>query len=131
MSGYLCAFLELSGLGCAELGFDFSDPLAEAALDFRYSLTLAKVSSLVKMLEVSAQFLQEFVGESLSHRKLILHLERCGGKITRNWIPKTYSPRCGQSSLRGLWRRRDGGVGSLVCYPRAGGHYRSGCWVVS
>ena len=65
--------------------FDFSDSLAEATLDFRHSLTLAHVSSLVKVLEVGAQFLQQFLGKSLSHRWLILHHGRCGGKITRNW----------------------------------------------
>lgn len=87
VSRCLCSFRG-PGLGRAELSFDFSDPLAETAFDFRYGFALAEVSRLVKVLQIGAQFLQQFLGESLSHSKLILHLARCADKITRNWDPR-------------------------------------------
>ena len=57
----------------AESGFDFADPLTEAALDFRHSFTLAQVAGLVEVLEIRAQFQQELLGKPLAHRPLILH----------------------------------------------------------
>ena len=45
----LCSFRDLR-LWCSELRFDFSNPLEEATLDFRYRFALAEVSRLIKVL---------------------------------------------------------------------------------
>lgn len=52
------------GLHGADLGFDFDNPLLEAALDLSHSGPVAKVTRVVKVLQVGPQLLQEFLGKS-------------------------------------------------------------------
>ena len=80
----------LRGLSClcnTQLSLDFSDSLAKPALDFRDSLTFAHVSSLIKVLKVGAQFLQQLVGKPRGHSSLILHQAECAHKVTRRRGP--------------------------------------------
>lgn len=60
----------LVGLGWhgAKVRFHFANPLLQAPLDLCHGLALAQVAGLVEVLEVGAQFLQQFLGKSLSHR---------------------------------------------------------------
>jgi len=68
---------------CSQLSFNFANPLLESTLDLRHSLTRAQMASLVEVLKISAQLLQELLGKSMAHRQLILHMSRGKCKITR------------------------------------------------
>ena len=67
----------------AELGFNFADSFMETALDLGNSFNLTQVTGLIEVLEVGAQFQQELLGKTVTHRKSILHINRGKCKITR------------------------------------------------
>ena len=48
----------------ADLRFHFDNPLFEAALDLSHCRTVAKVTRVVKVLQIGPQLLQQFVGKS-------------------------------------------------------------------
>jgi hypothetical protein len=52
------------GLHRADLCFDFDNPLFEAPLDLGHGRPFTEVTRVVKVLQVSPKFLQEFVGKS-------------------------------------------------------------------
>ena len=83
--------LPAARLHTAELRFHFHNPLIQPSFNLRHRRTLAEMSRLVKVLNVGAQFLQEFLGKSGAHRPLILHIPRCKRKITVFWSPPTPS----------------------------------------
>jgi hypothetical protein len=55
----------------------------ETALDLGNSFNLTQVTGLIEVLEVGAQFQQELLGKTVTHRKSILHINRGKCKITR------------------------------------------------
>lgn len=69
----------------AEMRLDFANSLLEASFDLRHCLALANIASLIEVVKIGAQFLQQFLGKSVTHRSLILHLGQCGCKVTRFW----------------------------------------------
>jgi hypothetical protein len=55
----------------------------ETALDLGNSFNLTQVTGLIEVIEVGAQFQQELLGKTMTHRKSILHINRGKCKITR------------------------------------------------
>lgn len=48
--------------------FDFANSLLETSFDLRHCLAFAHVARLIEVVKIGSQFLQQFLGKSLSHR---------------------------------------------------------------
>ncbi len=79
----MCALLIRRALALSsdsEFGLDFGDAAAKSAFDFRDGLGLTEVTGFIKVLQVGAQFVEEFAGKAETHRETILPQNRCSGE---------------------------------------------------
>ena len=52
--------------------FNFGNTVAESLFDFVHRRTFTEVTSLIEVLQIGAQLLQEFVGKSVTHTQPIV-----------------------------------------------------------
>jgi hypothetical protein len=62
------------------LCFDLLNPFIQTSLDLRDGFTLAEMSGLFEVLEISAQFQEELVGKTMAHRR---RFSTSAGEIAR------------------------------------------------